>query len=73
MLSLRLKLVVYTVLIVLSVAGSISAISITLDYRTSLAAFNRQITTLAQTLSEAVVEPVYDLDVRLLRQQVNST
>ncbi|AZV78499.1 response regulator [Parasedimentitalea marina] len=70
---LRTKLVIYTVLIVLTVAGFISAVSIAFDHRNSTAAFISQATALAETLSEAAVEPIYSMDVRLLRQQVNST
>lgn len=69
---LRTKLVVYTILVVLAVAGGISTISISLDHRNSVAAFERKVTALAQTLSEAVVEPLYELDIKLLRQQVTS-
>ena len=70
--SLRTKLVVYTTLIVLFVAGSISLISILLDRQRSLAAYERHASALAMTTSEAVVDSIYDLDVRALRQQLNS-
>ena len=61
--SLRTKLVVYTTLIVLFVAGSISLISILLDRQHSLAAYERHVSALAMTTSEAVVDSIYDLDV----------
>jgi len=69
---LRTKLVAYTILVVLAVAGGMSTISIALDHRNSVAAFERKVTALASTLGEAVVESVYDLDIKLLRQQVTS-
>ncbi|MCB4455644.1 ATP-binding protein [Leisingera sp. McT4-56] len=69
---LRTKLVVYTVLIVFAVAGAVSAISITLAHRASVAAFERHATVLAKTLGEAVLEPLYELNVKLMRQQVGS-
>lgn len=72
MFELRTKLVAYTIFVVLVVAGGLSAISITLDYRNASAAFERKINALAQTLAEAVVESVFVLDVRPLRQQVAS-
>ncbi|NRB20516.1 MAG: response regulator [Rhodobacteraceae bacterium] len=72
MFELRTKLVAYTILVVLAVAGGLSTISIALDHKNSVAAFERKVTALARTLGEAVVESVYDLDIKLLRQQVTS-
>jgi len=69
---LRTKLVVYTVLIVFAVAGAVSAISVTVAHRASVAAFERHTADLARTLGEAVLEPLYALDVRRLRQQAGS-
>ena len=62
--SLRTKLVVYTTLIVLFVAGSISLISILLDRQHSLAAYERHVSALAMTTSEAVVDSIYLTGVR---------
>lgn len=72
MFELRTKLVTYTILVVLAVAGGLSTISITLDHRNAVAAFERKVTALAQTLGEAVVESIFVLDVKPLRQQVAS-
>ena len=55
-------------LIVFAVSGAIAAISLTLGYRASVAAFERQATVLAKTLGEAALEPVYELDIKALRQ-----
>ncbi|UWQ35709.1 HAMP domain-containing protein (plasmid) [Leisingera sp. M527] len=70
--SLRTKLVVYTVLIVLAVAGAIAAISVTLAHRTSAEAYEQHVTDLAKTLGEAVLEPLYELDIKRLRQQTGA-
>ncbi|MEX0302534.1 MAG: ATP-binding protein [Leisingera sp.] len=70
--SLRTKLVVYTVLIVFAVAGAVSAISATLAHRASVAAFERHTADLAKTLGGAAQEPLYNLDIRRLRQQASS-
>ncbi len=72
MFELRTKLVAYTILVVLAVAGGLSTISIALDHRNSVAAFERKVAALARTLGEAVVESVYELDIKILRQQVTS-
>ena len=70
--SLKSKLVAYTILIVLAVAGAVSAISVSLGYRASVGAFERHTTVLAKTLGEAVLEPLYELDIKHMRQQANS-
>ncbi|WP_174147239.1 ATP-binding protein [Leisingera sp. ANG59] len=70
--SLRAKLVAYTILIVLAVAGAVSAISVSLSYRASFAAFERHTVVLARTLGEAVLEPLYELNIKLMRQQASS-
>lgn len=70
--SLRTKLVVYTVLIVLAVAAAISGISLTLAYKNSADAYERHVTDLAKTLGEAILEPLYEFDIKQLRQQAGS-
>ncbi|MBY6141925.1 HAMP domain-containing protein [Leisingera daeponensis] len=72
MAGLTTKLVVYTVLIVFAVAGAVSAISITLAHQASVAAYERHANVLAKTLGEAVLEPLYELNVKQMRQQVSS-
>lgn len=55
-------------LIVLAAAGATAAITLSAGYRASVAAHERHAAVMAKTLSEAALEPAYELDVKALRQ-----
>lgn len=66
--SLRNRIFLGTVLIALAASLAAAGLTLAASQRASLAAQGQHAETLARTLSEAALEPAYELDVKALRQ-----
>ena len=72
MFGIRTKLLAFTGLIILLVAGSLTVITIFTEREQALKVYEEEAFSIANTLSRAVFNDLYDLDMRSLRIQLAS-